>query len=135
MLNVPETPYASTARSRRTKPGARGVLPEIWAKILGDDGIDLAGEMACFLFFPLALFPRFFTLLEALAGFLRSNPGTNVTHQIVEHFPAEAGDLALQTLLNLAHANRTLLCPRLRRHGLDFFMGAGRDCGAPQPRK
>ena len=107
-MNVTETPDASTARSRRTKAGARGVLPEVWAKIPKDDGIDLAGEMAYFFFFPPALFPRFFALLEALAGFLRSNPWTNVTHQIVEHFPAEAGDLALQTMLNLAQANRTL---------------------------
>jgi membrane protein len=69
--------------------------------------IDLAAEMAYF--FALALFP-FFAVLAALAGFLPySNLWTNVTHEIIQHFPVDARDLALQTLLNLAHRNRTFL--------------------------
>lgn len=84
-----------------------GLLREIWAKILKDDLIDLAAEMAYF--FVLALFP-FFAVLGALAGFLPySNLWTNVTHEIIQHFPVDARDLALQTLLNLAHRNRTFL--------------------------
>src|SRR5690242_8801504 len=60
-------------------------------------------------FFVLALFP-FFTVLGALAGFLPyTNLWTSVSHEIIQHFPLEARDLALQTLLNLAHKNKTFL--------------------------
>ena len=104
LSSVTETPNASTATSRRTKPGAVGPLREIWAKILKDDGAGRAAELSCFFFFLLALFP-FFALLEALAGFLPSNLWTNITHQIIEHFPAEAGDLALPTLLRTGHSS------------------------------
>jgi membrane protein len=84
-----------------------GVLREIWAKAVQDDLINLAAEMAYF--FVLALFP-FFAVLGALAGFLPyTNLWTNVTHAIIEHFPAETRDVALQTLLNLAHKNKTFL--------------------------
>lgn len=87
--------------------GSLGVLREIWAKAMSDDLINLAAEMAYF--FVLALFP-FFVVLGALAGFLPyTNLWTNVTHAIIEHFPTEARDLALQTLLNLAHKNKTFL--------------------------
>jgi membrane protein len=83
------------------------VLREIWAKAVKDDLINLAAEMAYF--FVLALFP-FFVVLGALAGFLPyTNLWTNVTHAIIEHFPIEARDVALQTLLNLAHKNKTFL--------------------------
>lgn len=106
--NVTNASYAT--RSVSTREPGRGpfaVLREIWAKILNDDCIDLAAEMAYF--FALALFP-FFAVLGALAGFLPyTDLWTNVTHQIVAHFPAEARDLALQTLLNLAHRNKTFL--------------------------
>jgi uncharacterized BrkB/YihY/UPF0761 family membrane protein len=104
LSSVTETPFASTATSRRTKPGAVGPLREIWARILKDDGAGLAAEMAYFFFFPLALLP-FFALLDALAGFLPSNLWTNITHQIIEHFPAEAGDLALPTPLRTGHSS------------------------------
>ena len=84
-----------------------GLLREIWAKAVKDDCIDLAAEMAYF--FVLALFP-FFVVLAALAGFLPyTNLWTDVTHAIIEYFPIEARDLALQTLLNLAHKNKTFL--------------------------
>jgi membrane protein len=94
----------STPRHRRR---ISAVLREIWAKILRDDLIDLAAEMAYF--FVLALFP-FFAVLGALAGFLPyTNLWTNVSHEIIQHFPSEARDLALQTFLNLAHKNKTFL--------------------------
>jgi membrane protein len=84
-----------------------GALREIWAKAYSDDLINLAAEMAYF--FVLALFP-FFIVLGALAGFLPyTNLWTNVTHAIIEHFPTDARDVALQTLLNLAHKNKTFL--------------------------
>jgi len=83
------------------------MLREIWAKAVKDDLIDLAAEMAYF--FVLALFP-FFAVLGALASFLPyTNLWTNVTHAIIEHFPTETRDVALQTLLNLAHKNKTFL--------------------------
>ena len=108
LSNVTQAVYPTgpvTARKHRRGPLA--VLREIWRKILKDDVIDLAAEMAYF--FVLALFP-FFAMLGALAGFLPySNLWTNVTHEIIQHFPADARDLALQTLLNLAHRNRTFL--------------------------
>ncbi|HZP34785.1 MAG TPA: YihY/virulence factor BrkB family protein [Candidatus Acidoferrales bacterium] len=106
--NVTDAPNASgTFLAEHTKPAHFRVLHEIWAKILKDDCIDMAAEMAYF--FVLALFP-FFAVLGALAGFLPyTDLWTNVTHQIIEHFPSEARDLALQTLLNLAHRNRTFL--------------------------
>lgn len=108
LTNVTERAYAgSTITPRRTKPRALGVLHEIWAKIFRDDCIDLAAEMAYF--FALALFP-FFAVLGALAGFLPyTDLWTNVTHQIVAHFPSEARALVTQTLLNLAHKNKTFL--------------------------
>jgi membrane protein len=82
-------------------------LREIWGEILRDDLVNRAAEMAYF--FVLAMFP-FFAVLGALAGFLPyTNLWTNVTHEIVQHFPLEARDLALQTLLNLAHRNKTFL--------------------------
>lgn len=98
---------AGPVTARKFRRGSLPVLREIWAKILKDDVIDLAAEMAYF--FALALFP-FFAVLAALAGFLPySNLWTNVTHEIIQHFPVDARDLALQTLLNLAHRNRTFL--------------------------
>src|SRR5690348_3360105 len=92
---------------RKHRRGISRVLREIWNEIVKDDLIDLAAEMAYF--FVLALFP-FFTVLGALAGFLPyTNLWTNVSHEIIQHFPLEARDLALQTLLNLAHKNKTFL--------------------------
>ena len=96
---------AISARKRRRTFSA--ILREIWAEILKDDLIDLAAEMAYF--FVLALFP-FFAVLGALAGFLPyTNLWTNVSHEIIQHFPSETRDLALQTLLNLSHKNKTFL--------------------------
>jgi membrane protein len=108
LSNVTEAAYpAGTLSARKQRRGVSAILREIWAKILQDDLIDLAAEMAYF--FVLALFP-FFAVLGALAGFLPySNLWTNVTHEIIQHFPADARDLALQTLLNLAHRNKTFL--------------------------
>jgi membrane protein len=108
LSNVTQAAYpAGPVTARKHRRGSLAVLREIWAKILKDDVIDLAAEMAYF--FVLALFP-FFAVLGALAGFLPySNLWTNVTHEIIQHFPADARDLALQTLLNLAHRNRTFL--------------------------
>jgi membrane protein len=100
-----DAPYRAGVTIHRRR--GFGVLPEIWAKAVKDDLIDLAAEMAYF--FVLALFP-FFVVLGALAGFLPyTNLWTNVTHAIIEHFPIEARDVALQTLLNLAHKNKTFL--------------------------
>lgn len=96
-------PGRSTTRRHR----GFGLLREIWDKAVRDDLIDLAAEMAYF--FVLALFP-FFIVLGALAGFLPyTDLWTDVTHAIVEHFPTDARDVALQTLLNLAHKNKTFL--------------------------
>jgi len=108
LSNVTQVVYpAGPVTARKHRRGSLTVLREIWAKLLQDDVIDLAAEMAYF--FALALFP-FFAVLAALAGFLPySNLWTNVTHEIIQHFPADARDLALQTLLNLAHRNRTFL--------------------------
>jgi membrane protein len=108
LSNVTQVVYsAGPVTARKRTCGFFAVLREIWAKILKDDLIDLAAEMAYF--FALALFP-FFGVLGALAGFLPySNLWTNVTHEIIQHFPADTRDLALQTLLNLAHRNRTFL--------------------------
>jgi membrane protein len=106
--NVTHASYpAGTISTRKHRRGIFRVLREIWNEIVEDDLIDLAAEMAYF--FVLALFP-FFVVLGALAGFLPyTNLWTNVTHEIVQHFPLEAQDLALQTLLNLAHKNKTFL--------------------------
>jgi membrane protein len=106
--SVTHAPYpASRISTRKYRRGVFAILREIWAEILKDDLVDLAAEMAYF--FILALFP-FFAVLGALAGFLPyTNLWTNVTHEIIEHFPSEARDLALQTLLNLAHKNKTFL--------------------------
>jgi len=99
-------PYRPETASTR-QPKGFGVLRAIWAKAYRDDLINLAAEMAYF--FVLALFP-FFIVLGALAGFLPySNLWTDVTHAIVEHFPTDARDVALQTLLNLAQKNKTFL--------------------------
>jgi membrane protein len=108
LSNVTQAAYpAGPVTARQHRRGSLALLRQIWAKILQDDVIDLAAEMAYF--FVLALFP-FFAVLGALAGFLPySNLWTNVTHEIIQHFPADARDLALQTLLNLAHRNRTFL--------------------------
>ena len=96
-------PGTSTTRRHR----GFGLLREIWDKAVRDDLINLAAEMAYF--FVLALFP-FFIVLGALAGFLPyTDLWTDVTHAIVEHFPTDARDVALQTLLNLAHKNKTFL--------------------------
>jgi membrane protein len=60
-------------------------------------------------FFILSLFPFFF-VLGALAGFLPyTNLWTGVSNAIVQHFPAETRALALQTILNLSHGNKTFL--------------------------
>ena len=100
-----DAPYRAEAVTTRRR--GFGVLREIWAKAVKDDLINLAAEMAYF--FVLALFP-FFVVLGALAGFLPyTNLWTNVTQAIIEHFPIEARDVALQTLLNLAHKNKTFL--------------------------
>jgi membrane protein len=101
-----DAPYrAGRIPTQRRK--SSGVLREIWAAASEDDCINLSAEMAYF--FVLALFP-FFVVLGALAGFLPyTNLWTNVTHAIVEHFPTDARDVALQTLLNLAHKNKTFL--------------------------
>lgn len=106
--SVTHAPYpASTISTRNRRRGVFTVLREIWAKILKDDLVNLAAEMAYF--FVLALFP-FFVVLAALAGFLPyTNLWTNVSHEIIQHFPSEARDLVLQTLLNLAHKNKTFL--------------------------
>jgi len=106
--NLTQVAYpAGTISAGKHRRGPFTILREIWVKILLDDLIDLAAEMAYF--FVLALFP-FFAVLGALAGFLPySNLWTNVTHEIIQHFPADARDLAVQTLLNLAHRNRTFL--------------------------
>lgn len=105
---ITQAPYpTATVRLRSQRRGPFAVLHEIWAEILRDELVNLAAEMAYF--FILALFP-FFVLLGALAGFLPyTNLWTNVTHEIVQHFPLDARDLALQTLLNLAHKNKTFL--------------------------
>lgn len=98
---------AGTINAQRPKRGFFGVLREIWTEFVKDDCINLAAEMAYF--FVLALFP-FFVVLGALAGFLPyTNLWTDVTHEIIQHFPSDARDLALQTLLNLAHKNKTFL--------------------------
>jgi membrane protein len=105
--SVTHAPYPGTASTRKQRRGVFAVLHEIWAEILKDDLVDLAAEMAYF--FILALFP-FFAVLGALAGFLPyTNLWTNVSHEIIKHFPSEARDLALQTLLDLAHKNKTFL--------------------------
>ena len=106
--DVTHTSYpAGTIGARQHRRERLAVLREIWREIVKDDLIDLAAEMAYF--FVLALFP-FFIVLAALAGFLPyTNLWTNVTHEIIQHFPSEAQDLALQTLLNLAHKNKTFL--------------------------
>lgn len=106
--SVTHAPYLGSAIStRKHRRGGLAVVREIWAEIIKDDLVDLAAEMAYF--FILALFP-FFAVLGALAGFLPyTNLWTNVSHEIIQHFPAEARDLALQTLLNLAHKNKTFL--------------------------
>lgn len=108
LSNATQVVYpAGPVIARRPKRGLFAILREMWAKILQDDLIDWAAEMAYF--FVLALFP-FFAVLGALAGFLPySNLWTNVTHEIIQHFPIDARDLALQTLLNLSHRNRTFL--------------------------
>jgi membrane protein len=96
-------PGTVTTRRRR----GFGVLREIWTEAVRDDLINLAAEMAYF--FVLALFP-FFIVLGALAGFLPyTDLWTNVTRAIIEHFPTDARDVALQTFLNLAHRNKTFL--------------------------
>ena len=110
-MSLPNLTHASypagMISQRKHRRGISRVLREIWNEIVKDDLIDLAAEMAYF--FVLALFP-FFVVLGALAGFLPyTNLWTNVTHEIVLHFPLEAQDLALQTLLNLAHKNKTFL--------------------------
>jgi membrane protein len=105
LATATDAPYRAGAITTRRR--GLGVLREIWAKAVQDDLIDLAAEMAYF--FVLALFP-FFAVLGALAGFLPyTNLWTNVTHAIIEHFPTETRDVALQTLLNLAHKNKTFL--------------------------
>jgi membrane protein len=106
--NVTHASYpAGTISARKRRRGVFAVLREMWAEILKDDLVNLAAEMAYF--FLLALFP-FFVVLGALAGFLPyTNLWTNVSHEIIQHFPSEARDLALQTLLNLAHKNKTFL--------------------------
>ena len=106
--NVTHASYpAGTIGARKHRRERVAVLREIWSEIVKDDLIDMAAEMAYF--FVLALFP-FFIVLAALAGFLPyTNLWTNVTHEIIQHFPSEAQDLALQTLLNLAHKNKTFL--------------------------
>jgi membrane protein len=108
LSNVTQVGYpAGPITVRQRTRGFFGSLREFWAKLQKDDLIDLAAEMAYF--FVLALFP-FFAVLGALAGFLPySDLWTNVTHEIIQHFPADARDLALQTLLNLAHRNKTFL--------------------------
>jgi membrane protein len=108
LSNVSQVGYpAGPLTARKHRRGPVGALRELWAKVLKDDLIDLAAEMAYF--FVLALFP-FFAVLGALAGFLPySDLWTNVTHEIIQHFPSEARDLALQTLLNLSHKNKTFL--------------------------
>lgn len=105
---VTHAPYpAATINVRRHRRGPFVVLREIWREIMKDELVNLAAEMSYF--FILALFP-FFVVLGALAGFLPyTNLWTNVTHEIIRHFPLEARDLALQTLLNLAHKNKTFL--------------------------
>jgi len=110
-VSVPNVAHASyptgTIIARQQRHGVFAVLREIWAKIPKDDLIDLAAQTAYF--FVLALFP-FFVVLGALAGFLPyTNLWTNVTDEIIRHFPSDARDLALQTLLNLAHKNKTFL--------------------------
>ena len=108
LSNVTQVGYpAGPVTARRHRRGLFWFLRELWTKILKDDLIDQAAEMAYF--FVLALFP-FFAVLGALAGFLPySDLWTNVTHEIIQHFPADARDLALETLLNLAHRNKTFL--------------------------
>jgi membrane protein len=82
-------------------------LRQIWIECVREDFISLAAQMAYF--FVLALFP-FFVVLGALAGFLPyTDLWSNVSNAIVRHFPSEARDLALQTILNLAHKNKTFL--------------------------
>ena len=106
LASTTDASYRAGAATTRQRRGL-GVLREIWAKAFKDDLINLAAEMAYF--FVLALFP-FFIVLGALAGFLPyTNLWTNVTHAIIEHFPTDARDVALQTLLNLAHKNKTFL--------------------------
>lgn len=93
--------------ARKGPHAVLGNIHQIWNGILSDDCVDLAAAMAYF--FVLALFP-FFIVLGALAGFLPySNLWNQVSNAIIEHFPAEARGLAFQTLLNLAHRNRTFL--------------------------
>ena len=106
--NVTQASYpGSTIRAPKRRRGISTLLRDTWAEIRKDDLIDLAAEMAYF--FVLALFP-FFAVLGALAGFLPyTNLWTNVSHEIIQHFPSEARDLALQTFLNLAHKNKTFL--------------------------
>jgi membrane protein len=108
LSNVTQVGYpAGPVTARRHRRGLSWFFRELWAKVLRDDLIDQAAEMAYF--FVLALFP-FFAVLGALAGFLPySDLWTNVTHEIIQHFPADARDLALQTLLNLSHRNKTFL--------------------------
>lgn len=108
LSNVTHASYPAGAISAPKRRRAfSAILREIWAEILKDDLIDLSAEMAYF--FVLALFP-FFAVLGALAGFLPyTNLWTNVSHEIIQHFPSDARDLALQTLLNLAHKNKTFL--------------------------
>src|ERR1700694_5749549 len=91
------------SRTRRIVP----LLRQIWHDILEDDCIGLAAQMAYF--FILSLFPFFF-VLGALAGFLPyTNLWTGVSNAIVQHSPAETRALALQTILNLSHGNKTFL--------------------------
>lgn len=106
--NVTQASYPAGAISApKRRRAISTLLRDIWAEIRKDDLIDLAAEMAYF--FVLALFP-FFAVLGALAGFLPyTNLWTNVSHEIIQHFPSEARDLALQTFLNLAHKNKTFL--------------------------
>lgn len=106
--NVTQATYpAGAIRAPKHRRGISTLLRDIWAEIRKDDLIDLAAEMAYF--FVLALFP-FFAVLGALAGFLPyTNLWTNVSHEIIQHFPSDARDLALQTFLNLAHKNKTFL--------------------------
>jgi membrane protein len=106
--NVTHATYpAGTVSARTHSRRFFEILGQIWVQCARDDCISLAAEMAYF--FVLALFP-FFVVLGALAGFLLyTNLWSNLSNAIVRHFPSGARDIALQTILNLAHKNKTFL--------------------------
>ena len=106
--NATHATYPADALGARThRLGVWAALRQIWIECVKEDCINVAAQMAYF--FVLALFP-FFVVLGALAGFLPyTNLWSNVSNSIVRHFPSEARDLALQTILNLAHKNKTFL--------------------------